>query len=729
MIPIEIRIKGLTVIKDIRIPFHEISGDIIAITGKNGQGKTSFLESIFMSLYRALPSRPNGTYKYFHGRDSLIDFKFDWHGKVFESVINIDATYEKMEAFLYDDHQEPVKGITGKTRDFDTLVEKSFGSPGLILASSFAAQTKRGSFISLPKSDRKILFISMLDLGILQDISRESSKELSECDDKLSTLREQYQSREEKWQKTVLFNVDELKSKLQAVEKQIEISGQHAKQLLQKSTELATVISGYDSIFSRVTEEKRRIIDFKNKKKSLTDRLDQALSFISSAPDIDKAVSSLELVRSQEHQLRTEISKLHALRRDLAQQKSSYDEQTAKYRQEYLIEQAALKMAKSKKEDAEKDAAIIDQVPCKAEGEFANCQFLLNAVEKKGAMESLEVEILNRTQAMLRIQDAQAQLPKPPTAALDNCDKQIREKEEEVNRVHNQIYSLEKIASLAPALQEAKAKVIEINEQLETIDRGINDASLSFNIAYAELTKVEESKKAVDQAQKDLAEAEQQETRIIFEKDILLTQISTAEASNIWHQKEGQEIYKINQSIGSLERDRREWDLLARAFGPNGIQSLEIDAAGPTVSSLANDLLFSCFGPRFSIKFITQELKADGSGFKDEFDIHVIDADNGRDGSIDDLSGGEKVVVGEAVSLAIAIFNKMKNGISWQTLFRDEVSGALDDDAATRYITMLRRAREIGHFVKVFFIAHQPRLHELADSRINFINGQAEIIS
>lgn len=58
MIPISLKVRGVTVLKNIEIDFSKITGDIVAITGANGQGKTSLMESIFLGMYRMFPSRP-----------------------------------------------------------------------------------------------------------------------------------------------------------------------------------------------------------------------------------------------------------------------------------------------------------------------------------------------------------------------------------------------------------------------------------------------------------------------------------------------------------------------------------------------------------------------------------------------------------------------------------------------------------------------------------------------
>jgi hypothetical protein len=64
---------------------------------------------------------------------------------------------------------------------------------------------------------------------------------------------------------------------------------------------------------------------------------------------------------------------------------------------------------------------------------------------------------------------------------------------------------------------------------------------------------------------------------------------------------------------------------------------------------------------------------------------------------VDELSGGQFVLVNEAVNLGIAIYN-MRQGesIRYETLFRDETVGALDAVNGKEYVRMLRRAMDLG---------------------------------
>src|SRR6185369_12890040 len=118
----------------------------------------------------------------------------------------------------------------------------------------------------------------------------------------------------------------------------------------------------------------------------------------------------------------------------------------------------------------------------------------------------------------------------------------------------------------------------------------------------------------------------------------------------------------------ALERateDLGDWKILEAALGRDGIQALEIDAAGPEVARLTNDLLEACYGPRFSVSFETLREKKSARGeYAEAFDVKVYDRGEVR--QVEQLSGGEKVVVGEGLGLAIAIYQARKNRIQWR---------------------------------------------------------------
>lgn len=188
-------------------------------------------------------------------------------------------------------------------------------------------------------------------------------------------------------------------------------------------------------------------------------------------------------------------------------------------------------------------------------------------------------------------------------------------------------------------------------------------------------------------------------------------------------QEAAAQVSALVAQVAPQERDLADWRFLARGLGREGVQALEMDAAGPRVSALANELLRDAYGPRFQVRFETQAARADGKGVKETFDVVVVDTERGREGDGADLSGGEKVIVGEALGLGVALFHSQAGGVSIQTVVRDETVGALDPENAERYVAMLKSFLHVGLVHQLLFVSHSERITEMADAVVNVENG------
>ncbi len=181
--------------------------------------------------------------------------------------------------------------------------------------------------------------------------------------------------------------------------------------------------------------------------------------------------------------------------------------------------------------------------------------------------------------------------------------------------------------------------------------------------------------------------------------------------------------------LETVRRDRAQeragWRLLAQALGRDGVQALEIDAAGPDVSALVTDLLSASFGPRFSVELRTTRPTARGNGLREVFDLVVNDQRGTRPFEL--VSEGERVLLGEALKLAIAVYNAQRHGQRWRTLWRDECDGRLAPDVAPMYPRMLREAMRLGGFDRVIYVTHRPTCWEQADVHLHFDGGSVEV--
>ena len=193
------------------------------------------------------------------------------------------------------------------------------------------------------------------------------------------------------------------------------------------------------------------------------------------------------------------------------------------------------------------------------------------------------------------------------------------------------------------------------------------------------------------------------------------------------------EIGVLDKQIQVLSQEGVEWGFFSKAFGRDGLPVLEIDAAGPTVSTLCNQLLEACFGSRFSVEFVTQEAKLtkskDGSEFKDAFTVQITDNERGRRcaGTSPTYQAANRSSLTRALKNAIAIYSNTRSEMPIQTCWRDETTGPLDPENADRYIQMLRKVRELGGFHHVLYVSHNESASGQADAQIQLEDGRATV--
>ena len=141
---------------------------------------------------------------------------------------------------------------------------------------------------------------------------------------------------------------------------------------------------------------------------------------------------------------------------------------------------------------------------------------------------------------------------------------------------------------------------------------------------------------------------------------------------------------------------------------------------------MANELLADAYGSRFQLRLETMAAKKD-KGTREVFDVVVCDTERGREGNGEDLSGGEKVIVGEALGLGIGLFHAESAGVGLGTVCRDETVGALDPENGERYIAMLKSFLRVGRVHQLLYVCHSPTLTDMADAVVRVENGHVSV--
>jgi DNA repair protein SbcC/Rad50 len=455
-------------------------------------------------------------------------------------------------------------------------------------------------------------------------------------------------------------------------------------------------------------------------------------------------------------------------------------------RQALALDLAALGSAEADRDRAIQATLLLARVPFGARCADAGCEFVQSAVDARDRIPRLEARVLERTDLAARA--AAADAARTPLVSLlerarataaeaehalaslrtlaqdvghvDAAERRIAELEDELTaialdrdaalvaahqvdderRAHREAViarhaqrTHELRAQKAQDLQRIEARLADaLNDEWRVRDAVTHDLAVLDQTIAALAPAVDGAHLADDAlhaAQVALREAQSRLTAETAAGARLEAEIAAFERRRREFQARVEDRDHRREATAVFEAELVEWQALARVFGPDGLPVLEIDAAGPGVSTFANDLLQSCFGGRFTVELVTQEAKAKGGGFKEVFELKVFDGERGGEArDLTDLSGGEQVLVDEALKSAIALFVNQRNVQPLLTAWRDETIGALDSENATRYVAMLRRVHQRGGFHHLFFVSHNAEAAALADAQLFVHDGTAEIV-
>ena len=283
--------------------------------------------------------------------------------------------------------------------------------------------------------------------------------------------------------------------------------------------------------------------------------------------------------------------------------------------------------------------------------------------------------------------------------------------------------ALAPVLKLAEPLTQAEARLEELTPQLEAAKAAVVAATQEAEALRARAAEVDPSEEPkapdLDAARAKVVTAEKAARDAHAAVAVAERQLEEARAS-------AARVLELEAGRTAVLDELADWTRLAADLGKDGLQALEVDAAGPELTELANDLLHQAFGPRFTIAIDTTRTAADGRELE-ACEVRVLDTEKGREGAAETFSGGERVVIGEAISLALSMVACLRAGIERPTLVRDESGAALDPSNGRAYVAMLRRAVDLIGADRCLYVSHTPELQELADVRLHVEGGKVVV--
>jgi exonuclease SbcC len=393
------------------------------------------------------------------------------------------------------------------------------------------------------------------------------------------------------------------------------------------------------------------------------------------------------------------------------------------------------------------DAALLDTVPCGGAAPYTGCAFLQQAIVARQTIAAWP----DRAAAVARATETLA----AAQATAQEAASQLQDAEATAQAAGRERQALTATVALVPRLEAAEARLAELAQerrdlltataatavrvQQEADDRragleqdlvalGTELAQVDLTAAQVQVAALADQVALADAVGGELAVARQTREAAATTVARLEAEQQALDARQAAYSARCAERARVETWSTTLDTWLLEWQWLAKALGRDGLPVLEIDAAGPTVSSVANDLLHACFDGRFTLDLVTQEAKTSGKGLKETFELKVFDnARGGEARDLADLSGGEQIVVDEALKGALAIVLNQRMGTPLQTVFRDETTAPLDGDNALRYVQMLRRMCTLGGFTRIYYVSHNRDASAQADAQIVVHDGTADV--
>jgi exonuclease SbcC len=701
-----LRLRGITEAfpNEVCVDFDSLGEGLIAIVGDNGAGKSTLIGSVFAALFRQLPGQKRSLYDFATHPQPEIDLTFSINGAPYRSLLKIDPKSRQMETYLFNGDGKPL--TNGKKEPFEELVGKLAGTPDFFLSSIFSSQKRTGNFLSLDRSERKELFIRELlgldRLRLIAAAAKDKGDDVARTtlglDGQARSLKELVDAGVED-PAEVEAQFAEASSRLETLETEKRIAQHRLQELQATEASRKPLLAEVEALKHRlrktdaeIAEAKRQIV---RDESLLTGKNDLA--------DLTERGTALATRIECLHRQVREIQGLETSNRDTERTLQALD--------------AELKADMAELDRMRVESEELAVVPCRGEGPYAACPKIERAIEAgkkiptlEGEVATLSLEVGVQRSALIQIATPSSELNR----TLEGCERHRKVIDEERQRY-----------------DELRAVEARREERVKGLDR--------LNQARVELAGELERKESALSAFADLDARMQTSRREIADADRLIISCHRERDSLIACQaqiKQRQEqiesartrLAQVEAELEAARTEQEDYTYLARVFGPDEIQLCEIQAAGPQVSILVNALLEGCFDNKFEIRFRTQRPKADGKGMVDDFDVEVRNKNMDRTCLVDELSGGQFVLVNEAVNLGIAIYNmRQGEGIRYETLFRDETVGALDAANGKEYVRMLRRAMDLGGFHQVAFICHTPLVWELADNIISIDDGRVVI--
>ena len=750
---VSLKLRGSTGIKkgigkdEISIDFDSYDSGLIALTGENGKGKTTLIENCHP--YPQLLTRKGKLQDHFCLRDSFreVIYRDRESKRMVKCLIQIDGETKSGSCNYYaytsndgGTNWEAVPGVDKNSAPYEDFVLSTFGPMELFLRTAFITQRPTKNLPDLTDAtagEKKTLFVELAGIDYLQkfadaanDRAKTANQTAHDAEIRVQTLELTVSRRADV--ENAMKEADKQLSEKNAELEKVTADGKKAREELNTAQERANKERdrAYRESEARADAEKVKgeiaIIEseiFKNENAANGKEANEALV---------KKYEALQETVSEEQKKQNVLNEENSKRMaDYLSQKSAYDDKVRKIekgRDELTDKKASVEReianARNDIKLHERDAAEfndtcptcgqklpadkITELTEKRDNAKRAIKLIENGIaEKENSLAELNQEITSLTQEISEIAFEEPMKPQTKVFDASVLNNAVQEMSKiDINRVRTELETaktvLVRIEGLNAQIADKKKLLLQAESVVEKL---ASEKDLEAGNALIDAQVKHEGLSA-------------QYTRVKSEIASLETTIESAKVNLSEIDGQKAQLDEAEKQADEAKAESTEWELVAKAFGKDGIQALELDALAPGISETANNLLHSAYGDRFTISIETTRIGGAGKKTKQIEDFKIMVTDDGETTTLENKSGGEAVWIKRAIYDAFAVIRRRNTGFAFLTCFQDETDGALDASAKTAYCRMLEASHEAAKLRHTIIITHSNEVKAMVEQKI-----------
>lgn len=727
-------------------------GNIIALLGNNGSGKSTILQSCHP--YRKAYDKNikfNNMFKNGNGEKTVIYELYDPKTKEYQDYkFSIKLEKGVQTALVYRIYKDGTEEIINKDESltgYNKVVETIIGPPDMFFKTYFRSGSD--SFLSrLTEGGKKEHFINVLNLkdyAIMKEKIVDVQVKIHS--DEIKKLKEEEDRIKKEINGDTILKYENLVSNKKDKSEKIE------KEIIEVSNKL-------DRIKNKQEEHKKNKLKLETKNVTLKNEMSKLKNKRLELEKLDKESIALgeKIKKLQLEQKKTEESLRLATK-----EKYELEESLKKYKDiEKDVEREKL-LKKEQLELSEKEKNLTNDV-----NEYKNVEKEYNNLLKEKSIINEKIEY-NKTRTA---EDCQLcdyiKEQKRLNDRLIEIDEEIKNKNfekiisnksiiEEYNQTQEKRSKVNKELSALKNVQTDFEKIIKyrenynrlhFTEEKETIARkrltediedylkDMDDNEVHAKNVSKDIVDCESNISTLEEEIKELSIVEDlDENETELKKQLEILNYDKETIRDEWR-KNSEILNNLRTLFSRLndcevayeiqKKDLEEWKLFQDAFdSKKGLPFLELKKSCIAIQDITNFLLGK-LGYHLSVEFKTSKEKEvkiitekgkskKETKEKDVFEINVK-RESGDDVDISKLSNGEKVMVESAISLASVIYMKNNNDriradrklIS--VMFLDEMDGALHKNNVEGFFDLIKIAHEEAHSKQTIFITHNDTM-------------------